>query len=110
MPLVRISLLRGKRPAYRRQVGEAIHRALVETIDVPAKHRFQLIAEHDEADFVYDPEYLGIGRSGNLVIVQITLSAGRSLAKKRLLYRRIAENLGSLGVRSEDVWINLVEV
>jgi 4-oxalocrotonate tautomerase len=110
MPLVRISLLRGKRPAYRRSLGDAIHRALVEAVDVPAKDRFQLITEHDEADFAYDAEYLGIARTGNLVIVQITLSAGRSLGKKRALYQRIADNLAALGVRREDVWINLVEV
>jgi 4-oxalocrotonate tautomerase len=110
MPLVRISLVKGKRPAFRRQVGEAIHRALVETIDVPPLDRFQLISEHDEADFIYDPRYLGVSRSADLVIIQITLSSGRSLEKKRSLYRRIADNLNALGVGREDVWINLVEV
>ena len=110
MPLVRIELLRGKRPVYRRQVGDAVHRALVDTIDVPPLDRFQLITEHDEADFIYDPRYLGVQRSPDLVIIQITLSAGRSLEKKRSLYRRITDNLNALGVRREDVWINLVEV
>ncbi|HEY6821645.1 MAG TPA: tautomerase family protein [Burkholderiales bacterium] len=110
MPLVRISLVRGKRPAFRRQVGDAIHRALVETIDVPPLDRFQLITEHDEADFIYDASYLGVSRSPDLVVIQITLSSGRPLEKKRSLYRRIADNLNALGVRREDVWINLVEV
>ena len=110
MPLVRISLRRGKRPAYRRQIGDAVHRALVDTIDVPRRDRFQLITEHEAEDFVYDAEYLGLSRTDNLVILQITLSAGRTLEKKRALYRRIADNLAALGVRREDVWINLVEV
>ena len=110
MPLVRISLVKGKRPAFRRQAGDAVHRALVETIDVPPLDRFQLITEHEPADFVYDPSYLGMRRTDDLVVIQITLSAGRSLQKKRLLYQRIADNLAALGVRREDVWINLVEV
>ena len=110
MPLVRISLTKGKRPAFRRQAGEAVHRAMVETIEVPPLDRFQLISEHEPVDFVYDPSYLGITRSDDLVIIQITLSAGRSLEKKRALFRRIADNLAALGVRREDVWINLVEV
>jgi phenylpyruvate tautomerase PptA (4-oxalocrotonate tautomerase family) len=38
------------------------------------------------------------------------MSSGRNLEKKRRLYRRIAHNLAALGVRREDVWINLVEV
>jgi len=110
MPLVRISLARGNAPEYRRQVGDAIPRALVETIDVPPADRFQLITEHDAEDFVYDPHYLGIERSSDLVMVQITISSGRSLAKKRALFRRIADNLVALGLRREDVWVNLVEV
>jgi len=111
MPLVRISLLKGKPASYRRKLGDAVHQALVETIDVPAKDRFQLIAEHDPEDFVYDREYLGIQRSRELVIIQITLSAGRSLHLKRRLYRAIANRLAAaVQLRPEDIWINLVEV
>ena len=110
MPLVRISLVRGKRRDFLRNLGDAVHRALVETIDVPAADRFQLLTEHEPQDFVYDPGFLGIPRSNDLVVLQITISAGRSLATKRALYSRIADNLATLGMRREDVWINLVEV
>jgi phenylpyruvate tautomerase PptA (4-oxalocrotonate tautomerase family) len=111
MPLIRISLLRGKPASYRRKVGDAVHQALVETVDVPVKDRFQIITEHDPEDFVYDREYLNIARSRDLVIVQITLSAGRSLHLKRSLYRTIAERLAAaVQLRPEDVWISLVEV
>jgi phenylpyruvate tautomerase PptA (4-oxalocrotonate tautomerase family) len=44
------------------------------------------------------------------VIVQITISVGRTLGQKRALFRRIADNLAALGLRREDVWINLIEV
>jgi hypothetical protein len=39
MPLIRISLLKGKPASYRRKIGDAVRQALVETIDVPAKDR-----------------------------------------------------------------------
>lgn len=110
MPLVRISVLKGKRPAWRQQLGEAVHEALVKTINVPVQDRFQVLSEHEAGDLVYDPGYLGIARSNDIVIIQITLSVGRTLTQKRALYRRIAENLARLGVRREDVWVNLVEV
>jgi len=110
MPLVRISLRKGKTAEFRRKLGDAIHRALVETIDVPELDRFQLLSEHEPGDLVYDPGYLGIARSNDIVIVQITISAGRSLAQKRALFRRIADNLAALGLRREDAWLNLVEV
>jgi len=103
--------MKGKPASYRRKVGDAVHQALVETINVPPKDRFQLITEHDAEDFVYDREYLGIERSRDLVIIQATISAGRSLALKRNLYRAIVQRLhAAVGLRSEDVWINLVEV
>jgi 4-oxalocrotonate tautomerase len=110
MPLVRISLVKGQPAALRRSIGDAVHRALVESIDVPQRDRFQVLTEHEPGDLVYDSEYLGIARSDNIVIIQITISSGRSLQKKRVLYRRVADNLAKLGVRREDVWINLVEV
>ena len=104
-------MLEGKSPEYRRKVGDAVHKALVETINVPAKDRFQLITEHAADGFVYDSEYLGIPRDRDLVIIQATISAGRSLELKRALYRRIVQNLAdAVGLASGNVWINLVEV
>ena len=111
MPLVRISLVKGRTAQQRRAIGDALHEALVETIDVPAKDRFQIITEHDAADLIYDPEYLGIARGPQIVMVQVVLSSGRTLEQKRALYRRIAERLtATAAVRPEDVWVNLVEV
>jgi 4-oxalocrotonate tautomerase len=111
MPLVRISLVKGKDAAYRRKVGDAVHRALVDAVGVPLLDRFQLLTEHEPGDLIYDSNYLGIARSADLVIVQITLSTGRTLAQKRGLYRAIAANLAkAVGLRPEDAWINLVEV
>jgi phenylpyruvate tautomerase PptA (4-oxalocrotonate tautomerase family) len=111
MPLVRISVMNGRSAAQKRALGDAVHRALVETIDVPALDRFQVITEHEPGDLIYDPEYLGIHRSDGVVFIQITLSRGRSLAQKRALYRGIAANLHeSTGLRTEDVFVSLVEV
>ena len=71
MPLVRISILKGRSAAQKRALGDAVHRALVETIDVPALDRFQVITEHERGDLVYDPEFLGIHRTDGLVLIQI---------------------------------------
>jgi len=111
MPLVRISLVKGKPAQYRRKVGDAVHRALVETIGIPELDRFQLITEHEPGDIVYDSNYLGIARTSDVLIIQITLSFGRTLEQKRALYRQLAARLAAaVGLRPEDAWINLVEV
>jgi 4-oxalocrotonate tautomerase len=92
-------------------LGDGVHQAMVEAVDAPAQDRFQIITEHSANDLIYDPSYLGIERSDNLVIVQITLSAGRKPGQKRNLFRGVTEILEKdPGVRPQDVMINLVEV
>jgi 4-oxalocrotonate tautomerase len=111
MPLVRVALRKGKSPEYRRAVADSIHRAMVETIKIPEQDRFQIITEHDDSALVYDRSYLGISRTDGVVLIQITLSAGRTLEVRKALFARIAQLLReSPGVRPEDVFVNLVEV
>jgi phenylpyruvate tautomerase PptA (4-oxalocrotonate tautomerase family) len=111
MPLVRISLMRGKPEGFGEDAGRVVYEAMVDTIGVPPGDRFQVITEHDRSGLVYDPGYLGIERGNGFIVIQATISEGRSVEQKKALYRRIAERLNSeLGVRIEDVFINLVEV
>jgi hypothetical protein len=44
-PLVRIDLREGKTKPYVAALGEAIHRAMVETLGVPPRDHFQIIRE-----------------------------------------------------------------
>jgi 4-oxalocrotonate tautomerase len=111
MPLIRISLRQGKTAEYRLKISDGVHRAMVETINVPAQDRFQVITEHRADGLIYDPSYLGINRTDDVVFIQITLNAGRTTDQKRALYKKITELLAKeAGVRPEDVVINLVEV
>jgi 4-oxalocrotonate tautomerase len=111
MPLVRIDLREGKTEQYKRAIADGVHRALVEGAGAPADDRFQIITEHPASEIIYDKNYLGIPRMDDIVMVQITLSAGRKLAQKRKLFQRMAEILAeNPGLRREDLMINLVEV
>jgi len=110
MPLVRISLQAGKSEQYRRAVADGVHQALVEAIDAPPQDRFQIVTQHTANDLIYDPTYLGVERGDNIVVVQITLSAGRKPGQKRKLFQRMAEILAkNPGLRPQDLMINLVE-
>jgi phenylpyruvate tautomerase PptA (4-oxalocrotonate tautomerase family) len=111
MPLVRISLMKGKPVGFGKRVGEIVYRTMVETINVPAQDHFQVITEHDQNGLIYDPRYLDIQRTDGIVLIQITLNEGRTVELKKAFYQRVAERLhGELGVRMEDVFIGLVEV
>jgi 4-oxalocrotonate tautomerase len=111
MPLIRISLREGKTEEYKRALADGVHRALVEGMDAPAQDRFQVITEHPTGGLIYDPAYLGVQRTDNFVMVQITLSTGRKLAQKRKLFKRMAEILAEKpGLRPQDLMVSLVEV
>ncbi len=110
MPLVRISLQAGKPAATKRQIADAVHAALVETLNAPADDRFQIITEHAAEDLIVDPHYLGIERSADVVIIQVALRKGRTVAMKQAFYRRTVERLAdAVGLRPEDAVITLVE-
>jgi len=111
MPLVRIDLQKGKDASYRQKAGRIVYEAMVAHTGVPQNDRFQIIAEHNADNFVFDPDYLGIYRTGDLIMVQIFFNEGRSVAQKQALYQAIADGLSDgLGMRREDVFITLVEV
>lgn len=110
MPLVRIDLYKGKDKTYRQEIGRIVYEALV-SVGVPKNDRFQIVCEHDAGGFFFDTDYLGIHRTDDLVIIQITWNEGRNTEQKKALYKTIADGLhAAIGLRREDVFINLIEV
>lgn len=111
MPLARIDLAKGKSAEYRRMIGEIVYDAMLEALNVPKDDRFQIINEHEPDNFIIDPSYLGIHRTRDCVVIQLTLNAGRGVEQKRSFYKAVADGLHErLGLRREDVFISLVEV
>ena len=110
MPLVRISHRRNLGAIARQGISDAIQQAMVETINVPPDDRFHVFSRHDADSLIYDRSYLGVLRDDGFLVIQITLTYGRDVAKKKALFRRITDLLAEQGIRPEDVFINLVEV
>jgi phenylpyruvate tautomerase PptA (4-oxalocrotonate tautomerase family) len=110
MPLVRIAHRAGQIAGFGKRIGEVVFRSMQDTIKVPPKDNFQVITEHGADGLIYDPEYMGIARSEDVVLIQITISEGRTVEAKQALFRTLAERLHlELGMRMEDVFINLIE-
>lgn len=106
MPLVNISLLKGKSREHIRAIANGVHEALKEAYKVPEQDRFQLIRQYDRDDFIYDSDYLGIHRSDDVVFIHIVAGNWRDTATKQALYKAIADRLTqSPGLRREDVQI-----
>jgi 4-oxalocrotonate tautomerase len=93
MPLVRIDLQSGKSVAYRTTIGDVIYDAMLAVLNVPKDDRFQIIAEHPAQNLIVDPTFLGISRTEECVVIQVTLNDGRSVEQKRTFYKAIADGL-----------------
>ena len=111
MPLARIDLPAGKPADYGRAVADVVYEAMLTTLNAPKNDRFQVISEHTRDTLIIDPTYLGIERSADALIIQLTLNEGRTVELKKAFYKAVADGLHErLGIRREDVFINLVEV
>lgn len=111
MPLVRITLRKGRTPEFLRDAANAVHEALVAQANVPADDRFQIIDEVPHDHLIAHPSYAGVNRSENVMFIQITLNGGRTVEVKRALYADMAARLQqAVDVRPDDVLVSLVEV
>jgi 4-oxalocrotonate tautomerase len=109
--LVRIDMIVGKPPQYKRAVGDVVRRSLLTVLDVPKPDWFEVISEHSVEQMPFARNYLGIHRTDDCVFIQVTLRSGHGLEFKRRFYRAITDGLHqSVKMRREDVFINLVEV
>lgn len=111
MPLIRISMRRGRPASEPAAIVDGVYRALRDTFEVPENDLFAVIHQHDAGEFVFDATYFGFERTAGLVIIQLTVANTRGVTQKKKLYAAIAENLQrEPGLKPDDIFISLVEV
>lgn len=111
MPLIRISLRRGRPASHPATIVDGVYRALRATFEVPENDLFAVVHQHEAEEFVFDANFFGFQRSAGLVIIQITVSGTRGVTQKKALFAAIAANLQQEpGLKPDDIFINLLEV
>jgi phenylpyruvate tautomerase PptA (4-oxalocrotonate tautomerase family) len=111
MPLTRIAMLKGRHTHTKEQLKSLIADMIVDKLNVPANDRFMIVDEYEADQFHYDSSYLDIERTDDLLIIQITLNAGRPTEIKKQFYEALAEQLHQqLQLHKEDIFVNLIEV
>ncbi len=105
MPIVRIEIYNGFDAGYRKKILDGVHQALVDSFKIPDSDRNQLIYEFDEINFERSRN-----KSRSFIIIEITAFKGRSREAKRMLFRKIVENLiASPGIEAKDILITINE-
>ncbi len=94
MPLVTLTVRRGKDPAFKSAVLNAVHSALVAS-GVPETDRFHRVLELSADDFRFDASYpdLASPRTDDFVLIEILLSTGRSVKIKRKIAVDLIDSL-----------------
>ena len=107
MPLVTLTVRRGKDAAFKSAVLNAVHKALVAS-GVPEADRFHRVLELSADDFRYDASYpdLANPRTDDFVLIEVLLSAGRSVKIKRKIAADLVDALRqSPGLDPDDVML-----
>lgn len=104
MPLVNISILRGKSPEYIKAVADGINSAVIETMGFPLDDRYQTIHQ-------LDSECLQLQeREGDRVMMHLVMREGRSNEAKQAFYKKVVENLASNpGIPPANVVVTITE-
>lgn len=111
MPLIRISMRRGRPASHPAAIVDGVYRALRATFEVPENDLFAVVHQHEAEEFVFDANFFGFERSAGLVIIQITVANTRGVTQKKALFAAIAANLQQEpGLKPDDIFINLLEV
>jgi phenylpyruvate tautomerase PptA (4-oxalocrotonate tautomerase family) len=107
VPLVTLTVRRPKPAAFKSAVLSAVHEALV-AAGVPENDLFHRVLELSEEDFRYDGAYPDLSRlrSADFVLVEVLLSAGRSVkVKKKIAGDLVAALAAEPGLHPEDVMV-----
>jgi len=107
MPLVTITIRRGKDAAFKSAVLNAVHNALVAS-GVPQADRFHRVLELSAEDFRYDASYpdLSTPRNDDFVLIEVLLSTGRSVKVKRKIAVDLIDGLRQApGLDPENVML-----
>lgn len=111
MPFARIDLIKGKSADYRAEVADIVYQGIVNVLKAPDGDRFIVVNEHAPENLIYDRNFLGMDRSPDFILIQVTSTVGNTTELKFAFYRQIVDELNSkLGVRPDDVMINMVFV
>lgn len=104
MPLVTVTMIKGKSKELRKSILDVVHSSLVISFKIPDHDRNQRIIEIDQDNYEFPS-----GKSNNYMTVEMTVFPGRSIEAKRRLYKEIVTGLKALSVPRDDILIVLNE-
>lgn len=105
MSQIKIYALHQTIQQFRIQLSDAIHQALVTSLDYPVEKKFQRFIALAPEDFIYPND-----RSEQYLIIEISMFEGRSTETKKRLVQAIFANIQQqCGISAQDIEITIFE-
>jgi len=105
MPLINISIPKGKSAEYIKAIADGVNSAVLTTLEgFPPDDRYQIIHEHESYELEYQT------RTGDRVMLYLIMRAGQKPESKKAFYQKVVQNLKSCpGIDPANVLITIAE-
>ena len=108
MPLMKIDMIKGRNQEEITKILDISYRVMLEAFGAPEGDHYQIVSQHEDYEMQILDTGLGIKRT-NQVLVFSLITRFRTVDQKQTFYRNLVSQLNDkLGIRSEDIMINLV--
>ncbi len=108
MPLLCFDLIQVRSEKQIDMILDVTHEVLVKSFNVPQRDRYQIVREHAPSRMIIDDTGLGIARTPNMLVLQVT-TRPRSRAMKQAFYSSLVERLAErCGISPSDVVVTFV--
>ena len=107
MPLMRIDMIKGRNEDEIKKILDISYKVMLEIFDAPEGDRYQLVTQHEPYEMQILDTGLGFKRTDKILVFSLT-TRPRTTKQKNAFYERLIQDLGNgIGIRPEDVMINL---
>jgi hypothetical protein len=108
MPLLYFDLIEGRSEKQIKRILDVTHEVLVRSFNVPERDRYQIVREHAPSKMIIDDTGLGIVRTPNMLVLQVT-TRPRTRSMKQAFYKSLVEKLeAACGIAPGDVLVTFV--
>ena len=112
MPVAKIHVLEGRYDERRlTKVSEAVQKALISILKIPADDFYQIIHVLPRNRFLHTPSFLGLKYSDDLILLEITFISGRPKETRLALLKELNQRIvAGAGISPDDLLISLYEI
>ena len=108
MPLLNITLQRGKDCAYIKKMSQTIHDTLIKTWNIPSHDYFHLVNQIEPECCFIDKTMWDMERTDDIIVIHIT-STPRTSEMKQAFFKELPIALESaIGLKPDNVFISIV--